>query len=185
MKAVLKQIAPHLRALGFRGSGQNYRKTEGDFVFVVNIQGSSSGDTFYVNLGAQPLFIPNDEYVEPKDLKEYDCVFRRRVGGTWPWDMPINGFPAFVDELAAAQAAFFGHIQTLPDAIGARVPEELLATFTIGQTKAGAALHLARAALALGHDEKGRSLARVGLDAAPEGASILIARLREIAATSN
>src|SRR4051812_17344907 len=113
MKAILKQIAPHLRALGFRGSGQNYRKTEGDFVFVVNIQGSSSGDTFYVNLGAQPVFIPNDGSVELKDLKEYHCVFRRRVGAPWPWDIPFNGCPAFLDELTIAQAAFCVHILTL------------------------------------------------------------------------
>jgi hypothetical protein len=28
---VLKKIAPVLRGLGFRGSGQNYRKVDGDF----------------------------------------------------------------------------------------------------------------------------------------------------------
>jgi hypothetical protein len=182
MKAVLKQIAPHLRALGFRGSGQNYRRTDGDFVFIVNFQGSSSGDSFYVNLGAQPVFIPNDGYVELKDLKEHCCVFRQRVGGTWPWDMPAHGFDAFAHELTISQAAFFGHIQTLPNAIATRLPEELLAEFTFGQTEAGSALHLARAAVALGQEGKGRSLARAGLDLA-SGASILISRLREIAGT--
>ena len=29
---ILKRIAPALRAAGFRGSGQNYRKLEDDFV---------------------------------------------------------------------------------------------------------------------------------------------------------
>jgi len=48
----LEEGAPSLHALGFRGSSQNYRKQEGDFIFVINFQGSRSGDNSYVNLGA-------------------------------------------------------------------------------------------------------------------------------------
>lgn len=69
---------PSLRALGFRGSGQNYRKGEGDFVFVIDFQGSSSEDSFFFDLGAQPTFIPSEGDGDPKKLKEYDCVFRQR-----------------------------------------------------------------------------------------------------------
>lgn len=92
MREVLQRIAPVIRALGYRGSGQNYRKTEGDFVFVINFQSSSWGDRFYVNLGAQPVFIPAEGDADLKRLKEYECVLRRRVGEEWPWQMPESLF---------------------------------------------------------------------------------------------
>ena len=84
VKEVLKRVGPTLRALGFRGSGQNYRKQEGDFIFVINFQGSRWGDRFYVNLGAQPIFIPAEGDADLTKLKEYECVLRRRVGNEWP-----------------------------------------------------------------------------------------------------
>jgi hypothetical protein len=54
MRDVLKKIGPALREIGFRGSGQNYRKVDDDFIFVINFQGSHWGPNFYINLGAQP-----------------------------------------------------------------------------------------------------------------------------------
>src|SRR6185436_15452235 len=102
-----------MRALGFRGSGQNYRKTEGDFVFVVNFQGSRSGDKFYVNLGAQPVYIPAEGNADLAKLKEYECMLRQRVGKEWPWQMSDQLFASLVVEITSAQAAFFGHAQTL------------------------------------------------------------------------
>lgn len=58
MQDVVKRIAPILRSRGFKGSGQNYRKEEDAFLFVINFQASRSGGCVFVNLGAQPTFVP-------------------------------------------------------------------------------------------------------------------------------
>jgi hypothetical protein len=113
MKEVLKRVAPILRALGFRGSGQNYRKAEGDFVFVINFQGSRWGDNFYVNLGAQPVFIPAEGDADLGKLKEYECMLRRRVGAEWPWEMSDERFVALQADITSSQATFFGNAQTV------------------------------------------------------------------------
>ena len=80
MKTTLQRLGPVLRDLGFRGSGQTFRKASDDFVFIVNIQSSRSGDKFFVNLGAQPRFIPAECNADIGTLKEYECAMRARVG---------------------------------------------------------------------------------------------------------
>jgi hypothetical protein len=110
-----------------------------------------------VNLGAQPVFIPAEGYADLDKLKEYECVLRRRVGVEWPWDMPSGGaIETLLADITATQAAFFGHAQTLREAIASSTIESLLREFSSGTTEARAALHLARAAVALGHPDQAR-----------------------------
>jgi hypothetical protein len=180
VKEILKRVAPILRALGFRGSGQNYRKTEGDFVFVVNFQGSRWGDNFYVNLGAQPAFIPAEGDADLDKLKEYECILRRRVGKEWPWELSDRLFASLHEELSSAQAEFFGRAQTLRSALAIDSPDELLRKFSAGTTEARATLHLARAATKLGHIETARKLVDRGLELAGDGATILRAELQRV-----
>lgn len=180
MQPVLKRIAPRLRALGFRGSGQNYRKTEGDFVFVINFQGSRSGEKFYVNLGAQPVFVPAEGHADLAKLKEYECILRRRVGVDWPWDMSEAMLSSLESEIDTTHAAFFGHAQTLRTALATDSPEELIRNFSAGTTQARATLHLARAAAALGHSRTARELVARGLELAGETATLLRAELKNV-----
>jgi hypothetical protein len=180
VKEVLKRVAPSLRALGFRGSGQNYRKQEGDFIFIINFQGSRSGDKFYVNLGAQPTFIPADGNADLGKLKEYECALRRRVGKDWPWQMSDRLFASLEAEIATVQSVFFGNAQTLRNALATDSPDELLRKFSSGTTQAKACLNLARAAAQLGHLETARRLVDRGLELASEGATILRAELRRV-----
>jgi hypothetical protein len=179
---IFKKTALVLRELGFRGSGQTYRKVEGDFVFVVNFQRSRTGDAFYVNLGAQPTFVPAEGDASLKTLKESECIWRRRVGGDWPPQLSEQRFQVFVDELVATQQAFFDHAKTLPAALTNQGPPDLLKSFGAGTTQARASLHLARAALALKHPEVARALATQGVALASDGASILLAELRVLLA---
>jgi hypothetical protein len=51
LKEILQYLGAHIRALGFKGSGQTFRRVEDNYVFVINIQGSRSGEGFFVNLG--------------------------------------------------------------------------------------------------------------------------------------
>lgn len=85
-------FAPRLRSLGFKGSGRHFRKLDKDFVRTVNLQGSQYGRRFVVNLGLQPLGIPNviGEHVDPKKIKEIECAFRYRLSENgcevwWPY----------------------------------------------------------------------------------------------------
>lgn len=180
MKEVLKQIGPVLRSLGFRGSGNYFQKTEGDFIFLVNFQGSSWGENFYVNLGAQPTFIPAEGDADLSRLKEYECVLRRRVGQDWPWGMSPERFNALVKAITSTQADFFGNAQTLRSALAVDTPEDLLRKFSSGTTAAKAALHLARAAAALGHRNTALALVARGIELAPDRASGLRDDLQEV-----
>jgi len=180
VKEVLKKVGPSLRALGFRGSGQNYRKREGDFVFVINFQGSRWGDNFYVNLGAQPVFIPAEGDADLGKLKEYECFLRRRVGKEWPWQISDQSLASLEAEIANAQARFFANAQTLRSALASDSPDELLRKFSSGTTEARATLHLARAAKHLGHLEAARRLVDRGLELAGDAATGLRAELLRV-----
>ena len=182
MREVLKKLGPSLRAVGFRGSGQYFRKKEGDFIFVVNLQGSRWGDVFYVNLGAQPIFIPTDSNTDPdpKRLKEYECILRRRVGDQWRWVMSDAMFGKLEAELLATLKDFFGHAQGLRESIAVASPETLIHEFSSGTTDARAALHLSRASLALGYPDKASALAMLGLELAGEQASALRFELKKL-----
>lgn len=180
MHDILKKLAPTLRKLGFGGSGQNYTKIESDFVCVVNFQGSRWRDTFYVNLGAQPVFIPAEGQTDFRKLKEYNCILRRRVGGDWPWQMSDESVAALEAQLLVTQSEFFGNALTLRASFAVDSPETLLQKFSSGTTEARATLHLARVGIALGNYEKAYELARRGLELAGDKGTILRAQLNEI-----
>lgn len=80
---VLKQeLSPKLRGLGFKGSGQNFRRVKNEVVNIVNIQIDKYGGSCAVNLGLHLLFLPSNSHIELPSLakiKEYDCEFRTRL----------------------------------------------------------------------------------------------------------
>ena len=182
MQEILRKIGPALRSHGFKGSGQNYRRTEGRLAFVVNVQASASGEDFYVNLGAQPLFIPTDGdgHADPKTLKEYECVFRRRVGVKWRWDMREEEAAKVESTLIAAQADFFGLFSDFEAALSRQTLDELFKRFPAAAMNSRAAMHLARACLAVGDRRKAVELVHLGLKTAPPRASELIADLNSL-----
>ncbi|MEO8374469.1 MAG: DUF4304 domain-containing protein [Sphingomonas bacterium] len=84
-------FAPVVRRAGFKGSGRHFSRLAGDFVQTISLQGSRSGGRFAVNLGLQPLAIPDaiGKIVDPTSIKEIDCQFRRRLsqnGADQWWD---------------------------------------------------------------------------------------------------
>jgi hypothetical protein len=86
-------FAPTLRAEGFTGSGRTFRRTRNGQIHVVNIQGSSYGGQFAINLAIQPIAIP-DGLGNPPDSKrivERACEFRKRLSESgadqwWSYD---------------------------------------------------------------------------------------------------
>jgi hypothetical protein len=181
MREVIKDVGPRLRALGFTGSGQYYRKVAGEWVVVVNLQGSKWGDKFFVNLAAHPVLIPtiNDDPVDPKKIKEYDCLFRTRVGKDWSWNLRFGAGAELVSQIEQAANDLVTRAHGLRAAVATDPPETLVRNFAIGQTDAFASLHLARAALAFGDVHKASAIAEWGLNAAGD-ALILRARLKAL-----
>lgn len=182
MKELLKLIAPRMRELGFKGTGQNFRRSEGDLLSIVNFQSSRTGDVFFVNLGAQPAFVPATGFSELKSLKEYECMLRCRVGTEWSWGMSELELDAMVTEIAKRSSEFFGQALTLRQALTQADVPELIRNFSSGTTQARAALHLARGAHNLGLHEKAMELANHGLAIAEDRAEFLIADLRTVLA---
>jgi hypothetical protein len=77
-------LAPVLREAGFKGSGRHFRRIVNGFAECISLQGSRYGGKFAINLGIQPLSIPdvmgND--VDPRKIDEISCEFRRRLSET-------------------------------------------------------------------------------------------------------
>jgi hypothetical protein len=108
--AIRLHLAPLLRAEGYTGSGHTYRRTVGEWIHVVNVQGSRYGGEFAVNLGLQPLGIPdsNGGLPNPKSITEEVCTFRRRMAESpaaehqwWPHDGTEEGMSIAVRQAAA------------------------------------------------------------------------------------
>jgi hypothetical protein len=79
--AIRKCLAPCLREDGFAGSGRTFRRVLNGWIQVVNVQGSRYGGRFSINLGLQPLAIPDvvGNVPDPKKIREELCEFRRRL----------------------------------------------------------------------------------------------------------
>jgi hypothetical protein len=82
--SVKVHLAPVLRGEGFKGSGRNYRRVVGDLIQALNVQGSRYDGQFAINMGIQPIAIPDvlGSQVEPMKMTEPYCEFRRRLSET-------------------------------------------------------------------------------------------------------
>lgn len=88
-------IKPRLKALGFKKSGLNWRRSTEDVIQVLNIQKSQWGPEFYINLGV--YIIP----LGPEDKPPHNrCQIRTRLAHS-------GKFPDKI--LAAAEAWFTAH----------------------------------------------------------------------------
>ncbi len=82
MNCLREEFAPRLRDIGFKGSGQNFRRVTGDTINCINIQGNKYGGSCAVNLGLHLTFLPvnpGDELPNLKEVREVECEFRRRL----------------------------------------------------------------------------------------------------------
>jgi hypothetical protein len=179
MRDELKQVAELLSPLGFKGSGRTFRRVEDEWVIVVNLQASKWGDGFFLNLAAHPIAIPtiNDDPVDLKKIRAYDCLFQERVGDTWI--VGADEVPELVSEVSRASKVLAERARSLRAAVATQPADVLVRNFTVGQTAAFASLHLARAALAFGNAQKACAVAEWGLEAAGD-ALILRVKLKRV-----
>ena len=190
MKDVLAQIVPTLRSLGFEGSGQNYRKQTSGAVMVVNFQKSSGGDRFYVNLGVHLLCLPAEGggQADPHGIKEYECVFRRRLSPPedafgWPYDMNAATADELRAKISSAYAEYLSPLAQIPGPVTELTPEQFKAQGAgsiFGGSHARNALNFARIGLAHGSAERARSFVQIGLAECPPRASGLKTVLEKI-----
>lgn len=72
-----------LREYGFKGSGQHFRRVNGDVIHTINIQNNKYGGSCCLNLGLHlsflPIAWPKDQMPDLGKIKEIDCAFRRRL----------------------------------------------------------------------------------------------------------
>lgn len=96
-------FAPAARRAGFKGSGRHFRRVVGEFVQTINLQGSRWSGRFAINLGLQPLTIPDvmGKPVDPKTIKEIDCIFRRRLSN----DDDADKWWDYTEERSSIEAA--------------------------------------------------------------------------------
>ena len=82
-KQLKEDVIPILRESGFKGSGQNFRRINGEVIHAVNIQNNKYGGSCCLNLGFHFTFLPacwnSKNILEPKKIKETDCEFRTRL----------------------------------------------------------------------------------------------------------
>ena len=77
-----EEFSPRLRELGFKGSGNHFRRVNKEVIHCINIQGNKHGESCAVNLGIHLTFLPlnwNSSLPDLKKIKEVDCEFRRRL----------------------------------------------------------------------------------------------------------
>lgn len=170
-------FAPKLRSLGFKGSGKKYRRLSTDCVHVVGIQMYSGGGSFAVNLGIQPIDIPDirGNPVDEKNITPEVCEFRRRLSETgvdqW-WDFDSS---ASADKAVRECEHIFAEFGD-PAFLALTGPKSQLRTVTpsefengafhfsgFGSTKIRTAMVLSRMRKASGDAENARNFALIGL----------------------
>jgi hypothetical protein len=95
------QIAPRLRALGFKGSGQNYELASTEFWAMVGFQKSAFSDAGRVSFTMNVLVVSRatwdavrvqNDHVRPRPTANTSCgsvAWQRRIGGLLPGDRDL------------------------------------------------------------------------------------------------
>lgn len=186
LKILAERFYPLLRAEAFRGSGTTLRRVEGPVVNVINMQGSSSADGFYVNLGVHLTFLISEggRLCVPSKLKEYECAFRERIHpppgvplGRWPYGHSDTEGEAIVAQLTeewhTQGHSFFKRYSPFPEGFA-----DLVRRASAAPPHPRDGLTYARIAVQLGLRDEAAAIARQSLTAVSEGASGLRATLK-------
>lgn len=157
MRDLLRELARALRADGFRGSGQTYRRTDEHIIVIVNVQKSRWDARFYVNLGAEPR-----RTTDVARLHHYDCLLRRRVGDDWPVDLADAGLAEVIARVRADAWAFVAWVERLRNAVATEPVERAVAMFaTDARQRADTARWLAEVATRFGDADRAATFAQL------------------------
>jgi hypothetical protein len=187
LKLLAKEFYPVLRAEGFRGSGTTVRRIDEPLIHVFNVQGSSSGGRFYMNLGAHLSFLPPEggQAIAPALLQEAHCIFRDRIdpptGQQFGWAYGKTPEEAaeivefIISEWQRQAQPFFQRYGTYPASF-----LSLLSQVNRDEIHPRTSLHYSRIADHLGMIDRAITFAKAGLAKTPEAATYLRRDLNEL-----
>lgn len=174
-----RDFSPVLRADGFMGSGNTFRRVKGERVDIVNVQGSLYGGKCCVNLASHFSFLPvgGGCATDLATLKQSDCTFRDRLHEAsesdhwWTYgasDAETESSVASLVELYRRRGTlFFGKFEPFPEAFEQITPAEMdagdFSRMPAAMTGVYAALTMARIMKHLGRLDKCRAFAEIGL----------------------
>jgi hypothetical protein len=176
--AIRAHLSPCLRADGFAGSGNKYRRVVDGWVQVVGIQGARGGGSFAINLAVQPLAVPDvlGNAPDPKKITEELCEFRRRLSESssdqwWKHDGTQGGMVAAAIAAAAVYVSVGRPLlervsgpHAAMNTVSAEEFERGAFDFSgFGSTKVRMAFTLARLRQSQGLTNDSAAFARVGL----------------------
>jgi hypothetical protein len=180
--AQIKQVfVPVLKADGFTGSGNTYRRVTGDVIHVLTLQGSVSGGRCCVCLGIHLSFLPGQGSLsapDPKIIDVPDCEFSSRLtplgqsDAWWPYGVSEDEARESAESICRLYqqigAPYFQRFSTFPEDFTRVTPAMLTAggelPFPSGGTFVQLALALARIAQRVGRVEDARQFAETGLE---------------------
>ena len=179
-RLLAKSFYPMLRDEGFKGSGTTLRRIRGPLLHVFNLQGSSGGKGFYVNLGAHLEFLGGGDL---NNVRESGCAFRCRMdpadNRALRWSYPGNEREAgpAINLLASAWTksgqAFFTRYAAYPESF-----EQLLASAESSTMRPTEVLTYARISRQLGHQGRANKMVREALPRVSERATSLIGNMK-------
>jgi uncharacterized protein DUF4304 len=175
-----ERFAPALRSVGFKGSGTHFRRTNGEIINTIWIQGSRDGTKCAVNLGLHLTFLPMNwkDELPNTAISEIDCEFRDRLSPPgmedywWEYGSLLSPPSKHVAHLHSVYfehgEARFRRFDTVEAVAQMFSPEQLrsgpyMSGFG-GITVPRAALAMARIRVWLGQKEFAAEYARVGLE---------------------
>ena len=180
--SVLKdEFAPKLRDIGFKGSGQNFRRINGEIINTINIQAHKYGGSCAVNLGLHLTFLPlnwADQLPDIKKIKEIDCEFRMRLAPKnksdywWKYggllDSPTKKARHLIEtyfEYGEPHFTEFGKVEKIASMLSIEDIEnnDYIKVFG-GDTQQRGALAMARIHKHLGDISKAKEFAKIGLN---------------------
>ncbi len=163
-KLLSRHLYPVLRADGFRGSGATLRRISGPLVHVFNVQGSSTGNRCYLNLGAHLSFLSPSCDWKPEKFLEYQCAFRSRIEPPtdqslgWSYELGEANALAIVAAWESQGKPFFERYASYPNQFS-----RLVAEFVPEEAHPAVCLTMARIATQLGLQTNATSIAESGL----------------------
>jgi Domain of unknown function (DUF4304) len=173
------KFSPRLRAAGFNGSGQNFRRVRGEVIHAISIQGNKYGESCALNLGIHIAFLPitwDGQLPDLGTIEETSCEFRKRLAKGadtecwWKYSdvltSPEESAASLIETFFAEGEPYFerfSSVQTILSALEFDVLEKNLPPAIGRSTPVKYALTAARIHAHLGHGEACRRAAALGL----------------------
>ncbi|MDH5694477.1 MAG: DUF4304 domain-containing protein [Gammaproteobacteria bacterium] len=177
-----EEFSPKLREIGFKGSGQNFRRIYSPLIHTINIQGNKYGDSCCVNLGIHLEFLPitwsASKLPDINKIKGADCEFRKRLAPNrdqdywWKYKGELlsnttRSARSLIETYRKYGEPGFQNFKTVDDVLGmlsvSEIEQEKYINVFGGVVPVRGALTMARIYSHVGNVEKSVEFAKLGL----------------------